>query len=108
MTWWSWILIWTGLSLALVAMVALFAYSYVRKGLGILRQLDALMEKMGAIADDEQAEPLARTRPAILIDRDTLLETRRLHQDRRAERLAVRRGIRLQRGKLLVHRNPIT
>lgn len=107
MTWWSWILIWLGLTLALLGMLALFAVSLFRKGTALLRQLEDLTAKMARLTEYAEAEPVRRAPPAILVPYEQVHRRRDERRELRQERILDRRAARVQRGKLLVHRNPI-
>ncbi|SMH38501.1 hypothetical protein SAMN06295885_1505 [Rathayibacter oskolensis] len=105
MTWWSWILIWLGLALAAVGVLVLFALSYWRKGRVLLRQLDELTAQLDAIQPASDLPVAPRPPSSLFADRD---DVRRAHESRRdscRDRAEDRRSARVERGKLLVHRN---
>jgi hypothetical protein len=107
MPWWSWLLIWTGLVLALLGVLAAFGWILVRKGLRVLRQLEALTGMLATLESEPPTD--AEPRPiAILADRSELLRRYELAGRDRDERRSQRRADRIRRGKLLVKHNPIT
>ncbi|GAA2246200.1 hypothetical protein N1031_16150 [Herbiconiux moechotypicola] len=107
MAWWSWLIIWTVLVLGLLGMLAWLGYRLFVKGRDVLRELDALSRKVGALA--ENAEKLAPEEPTERAIALGYAETARRHEEheaRRAELKQARREARLARGKLLI--NPPT
>lgn len=107
MTWWSWILIWLGLTALLLGVLAFFGLRLFRKGLALLRQIEELTEKMARLTEYAEAEPVRRAPSAILVPYEQVLRRREERRELRQERIHDRRAARVQRGKLLVHRNPI-
>ncbi|QHC58603.1 hypothetical protein [Rathayibacter sp. VKM Ac-2760] len=107
MTWWSWILIWLGLALAALAVLVLFGLSYWRKGRLLLGRLEEVTAKLDALQLPEaETEPAATRAPSSLFaDRDQVRRTHESRRDARRERTEDRRSIRVERGRLLVHRN---
>lgn len=103
MTWWSWILIWLGLVLAALGMLVLFALSYWRKGVRILRQLEEVTAQLDALAPEEAV--LSRPPSSLFADRDAVRRARENRRDARRDRIDLTRAARIERGKLLVHRN---
>lgn len=102
MPWWSWVLIWAGLVLAMLGMFAFFGWRLFRKAVGAMDELGRLMAKtemLGALAD-ELGEPVRI--PAILRDGAEVRAEHRRLADERANRVQVRRDNRLARGRLLV------
>ena len=98
--WWGWLLIWTGLVLALLAVVALLGWRLVKRFLALLDDFFALTEKM-AILDGVTADAEARPMNAILRDGDEVRATSGARFARRADRKHARRQARIQRGKML-------
>lgn len=109
MPWWSWILIWTGLVLVLLGVLALCAWWLFgkAKALGVeLERLNELLAEFEARADAlvAAAEP---STSAILRGRDAVAAERRSLRrviDRRKDE---RRAARLERGKLLTTADPM-
>lgn len=105
MTWWSWILIWLGLALAALAVLVLFALSYWRKGKVLLRQLDEVTAKLDALQPETAEEAPPRPPSSLFADRDAVRRSRESRRDARRDRIDATRAARIERGKLLVHRN---
>lgn len=97
--WWGWIAIWGGLVLALVAMLALFAWWLFRKALRLLDDVGELAGRAEILAIDDAV--LDKPTIAVLADlRDIRAreDARRAHRttrrrDRRENRLARARRI---------------
>jgi hypothetical protein len=104
-TWWSWILIWAALAIAALAVLALFLLSYWRKGRALLAQLEELTEKLDGIQPDGGAPVVARPPSSLFADRDAVRRAHESRRDSRRDRTEDRRSARVERGKLLVHRN---
>jgi hypothetical protein len=98
--WWGWLLIWTGLVLALLAVVGLLGWRLVKRFLALLSDFFALTEKV-AILDAVTTDGEARPVNAILRDTDEVRATSRARFARRADRKHARRQARIQRGKML-------
>ena len=98
--WWGWLLIWTGLVLALIAVVALLGWRLVKRFLALLDDFFALTEKI-AILDGVATDGEARPMNAILRDGDEVRATSGARFARRADRKHARRQARIQRGKML-------
>jgi hypothetical protein len=62
MPWWGWLVIWTGLTLALLTVLALFAVLLFGKVRAIATELERLaslamiLDRAGAVLDDQRAE----------------------------------------------------
>ena len=105
MTWWSWILIWLALVLAAIGVLVLFGLSYWRKGLALLRQLDEVTAKLDALQPEGAEQAPTRPPSSLFADRDAVRRAREGRRDARRDRIDDRRSARIERGKLLVHRN---
>lgn len=105
MTWWSWILIWLGLALAAIAVLVLFGLSYWRKGKVLLRQLDEVTAKLDALQPASPEESAPRPPSSLFADRDAVRRAHESRRDARRDRIDVRRSARIERGRILVHRN---
>lgn len=106
MPWWSWILIWGVLVLALLGMLAWLGYRLFTKAGRVLAALGDLADMTSIL--ESRAEDLtpARFRPAVLENRAQWVRVRGQHQADRERRKNIRREIRLRRGKLLVKADP--
>jgi hypothetical protein len=60
--WWGWVLIWAGLVVALLAMVALFAWRLFRRFLGVLDDFFVLTEKTAVLDGVDQTHEPRRFR----------------------------------------------
>lgn len=107
MPWWSWLVIWVVLVLALLGMLALLGYRLFVKAMGTMRALGELAEKTEVLStrfDDDAGEPVFR--PAAL---GPAREYAQRWEDRRARSATIRhtrREERVRRGKLLVSADP--
>ena len=101
MAWWSWLIIWTCLVLALIAVLAVSAWRLFRKAVSVFDELGTLAEKTALLDaavtefDDQQAEL------AILQTLSEVRARRRLVRDAAATRRDVRRSARVARGRAL-------
>ena len=101
MPWWSWILIWFGLFLLLVSVMALCGWRLFQKLMVTLRELEklaAVAEVLQRVVDDAPEEPF---RSAISQDFAAVHARRETQRENRAERVESRRNNRVNRGKLL-------
>ena len=98
--WWGWLLIWTGLVIALLAMVALFAWRLVRRFFRVLENFFGLTDKL-SILDGVEAPDGERPLNAVLEDSAVVRERFGRRMQRRADRKAVRRQARIQRAKMI-------
>ncbi|TFD73030.1 hypothetical protein [Cryobacterium fucosi] len=103
MPWWSWILLWAGLVLALLGMLAWFGYALFRKAVRTMEALEGLADQFAGLELDPQLPPLRPFRPAVFeetADVRLALEQgsaeRRHRRQLRWDRLVVR-------GKLMQH-----
>ena len=100
MPWWSWVLIWFGLFLALLGMFAIFAWHLFKKLMVAFREL----EKLALAADVLQpraAEEPVRFRSSLFQDFGEVHARREAEREKRAEKVDNRRNNRLNRAKLL-------
>lgn len=105
MTWWSWIVIWLGLVLGAVAMLVLFAVSYWRRGTALLGQISEVTEMLEALSPGSTDPAPPRSPSSLFVDRDAVRRIHEVRRDSRRDRIDGRRSARVERGKLLVHRN---
>ncbi|MBN9241052.1 MAG: hypothetical protein BGO97_15170 [Micrococcales bacterium 70-64] len=80
--WWGWILIWSGLVIALLAMLALFAWWLFRKAMRVLDDLGELADSTEVFDRVDESE-LPKQTLAVLAD---LREVRAREDARRAHR----------------------
>jgi hypothetical protein len=102
MPWWSWVVIWVVLVLALLGMLAFFGWWLFKKGMVAFAAMSDLAAKLEVLdAASEAVSPWHFT-PAMLRRRADVEEAHRTLADLRADRKQLRRDRRLARGKLLV------
>ncbi|MET4782536.1 hypothetical protein [Glaciihabitans sp. UYNi722] len=101
MPWWSWVIIWVGLSLAMLAMLGLMAWRLFKKLLGVFRELESLTEKAelldaaSEVLDDQQFER------SILLKKSEVVARREYVRARSAERKENRHVARLDRARVI-------
>lgn len=107
MPWWSWVIIWVVLVLALLGMLAWLGYRLFVKLMAAFNALGELTDKADALSrrfgDDETEPPL---HPAVL---GPVREYAQSWEERRARNATIRhtrREARIRRGKLLVSADP--
>lgn len=100
MPWWSWLFIWTGLALTLLAVLGWFAITLYRKSLGTLRALAALSDQVSAVDLGRVPESVLFT-PAVFSDSAVLSQNVEQRRGDRAHRRQLRRDARILRGKLM-------
>lgn len=106
MPWWSWLLIWLGLSLALLAMLAFFGYRLFVKAMTTLQALGDLTDKTELLSSqfNDDSEPVFH--PAVF---GPVREYAQNWEQRRARNATIRhtrREARIRRGRLLVSADP--
>jgi hypothetical protein len=101
MPWWSWVIIWAALALALLAMLAFMAFRLFRKGIALLDELGNLASKMELL--ESEADELGRQREQLAILAGTQYTRERRARVRAAamERRAARHDARIARAKAL-------
>ncbi|KQW05756.1 hypothetical protein ASC66_12400 [Leifsonia sp. Root4] len=102
MPWWSWWLIWGGLILGLLGMLAYFAVVLFRKTMAAAEELSALGDALSVL--DAQLDDLApgRTPSAVFQPSAELAVVVQQNRVVRAEKRQSNRDKRIARGKLLV------
>lgn len=101
MPWWSWLVIWGALVVALLALLAWQGIRLFRKFMGAMHALGELAEKSSVL--EQRAETLGehRFRAAAFQDAARLAYERRQDAARRADRRQAHREARVQRGRLI-------
>ncbi|MBC7441392.1 MAG: hypothetical protein H7311_02505 [Ramlibacter sp.] len=107
MPWWSWVLIWVGLVLGLLATLGWFGFRLFRKLMATAEALREIGGQMTRLRLDQNPPEQARFRPAIVQNRDELQLAVELLRDEREHRRQTRRDSLIARGKLLQN-NPLT
>lgn len=101
MPWWSWIVIWVVLVLALVGMLAFMAFRLFRKGVAVLGELDTLASKMELLdRQDDELETSGR-QLAILAGAAEMRARRAVVREAAMTRKADRHDARIARAKAL-------
>jgi hypothetical protein len=107
MPWWSWLVIWVVLVLALLGMLVWLGYRLFVKLMAALRALGELTDKAGMLSarfDGETADPPFH--PAALGPVREYAEEWQARRARSATIRHTRRQARIRRGKLLVSADP--
>lgn len=107
MPWWSWVLIWTGLVLGLLAMLAWFGFALFKKVRATLSALTDLSDLVSDVTQGQETPAPDRFRPAIFTDLADLYSALELVQHDRAQHRQRRRDSLIARGKLVTTR-PMT
>ena len=102
MPWWSWLIIWTCLGLALIGVLVLSGVRLFQKVMALFSDLDMLAQK----ADRLDVAPLnpaeIREEIALLRKFSAVYERRRLTREAAHERRAARHDVRLTRARALI------
>ncbi len=106
MPWWSWLVIWGVLVLALLGMLALFAFRLFRKLMAAAAEVSALADKAQALSQRADELRDAPFEAAVFQDADQLRAEREQALADRAVARQARRDARVRRGKLLVNADP--
>lgn len=108
MPWWSWVLIWAGLVVLLLVVLALAALRVFRKASAAMAELDRLERIREEYAPQaERLVPEFRARASALVrDYDRVVAERDLHIAERDERRELRREARLARARRLIRADP--
>ena len=95
--WWSWLIIWSLLVIALLAVLAVSAWILFRKGIGVLDAAAQLADTTAVLEAEERA--LTPPQRAILADLRAIRNREAARRFRRAERRRVRHEHRLVRAR---------
>jgi hypothetical protein len=101
MQWWAWVLIWVGLVLLLLAMLAAcgwMLFGKVKLAFAALSELMAKTEALAAASEAIAPEPFT---PSVVRPFAEVSEEHRVHSERSSARRESRREARLARGKML-------
>jgi hypothetical protein len=101
MPWWSWILIWGGLVLALIGMFVFLGWRLFRKATAALRELSRLADKTALLSAGADGLTDHSFTPAVLREHSDVVANHRRVADARASRREARRVKRFTRGRLL-------
>ncbi|GAA1209546.1 hypothetical protein [Rhodoglobus aureus] len=104
--WWGWLLIWVGLVLALLVVLAFLAYRLFRKAISLMHELSAVVDKT-SVLDADTAE-LSQPQIAVLAE---MSDIRARHESQRRRRLDLklaRHERRIERAKRITKRDAST
>jgi hypothetical protein len=101
MHWWSWIVIWFFLALALVGTLVFFGWRLFRKGVAVIEELERLTDKIDLLQRNVDELSVEAPRNAILDGYSAVADRRDRERDRRATMRQLRRDARLARGRLI-------
>lgn len=105
-SWWGWLLLWVGLVVALLVILALLAYVLFRKAIALMNELSAVVDKT-AVLDVETAE-LSRPQIAVLAEMREIRAQHEYRQSRRADLKRERHERRIARAKRITKRDAST
>lgn len=100
MPWWTWVIIWVGLVLALIAVLVLGAIWLWRKFWALMDDLGTLADTTSAF-DQVESDPPVRSVPAVLRAIDEVRHDRAVRVARKTERTRLRRVRRLERARAI-------
>jgi flagellar biosynthesis/type III secretory pathway M-ring protein FliF/YscJ len=106
MPWWSWVVIWVVLVLALLGMLTLFGFRLFRKLTAALDELGKLADKTDLLHQRSEELREERFQPAVFADASALRAARDQDLADRERRRQARRDSLVKRGKLLVRADP--
>lgn len=109
MPWWSWVLIWTGLVVLLLAVLIVGALYLWRKLRAATAELERLSELESEFADlvAQRVPEYTPRRLALLRDRDEVRAERELAVEAADDRRSARRERKLARARALTHADPM-
>ncbi|MEV8254097.1 hypothetical protein AB0O95_09060 [Rhodoglobus sp. NPDC076762] len=101
--WWGWLLIWVGLVLALLIMLAVMAWVLFRKAMVLVKDLSDVVDKTAIL--DVESERISKPHIAILAEMAEIRDRHDAQRRRRLELRDARRARRLERGKRITKRD---
>ncbi len=107
MPWWSWLVIWVGLTVGVLGMLGVVAWRLFGKATGVLDELDALFAQLDAATANIKEVALEPSENAILVGYAEQAARREALLERRALVKELRREQRILRGKILISANPL-
>jgi hypothetical protein len=102
MPWWSWLVIWACLLLALVGVLAVAAWRLFRKAMAVLAELGTLAQKSELLDAVSDAAEEQRSEIAVLQKYADVQARRRFVREESASRRATRHRRRLDRAKSMI------
>ncbi|KAB1644157.1 hypothetical protein [Gulosibacter chungangensis] len=109
MPWWSWVLIWVGLVVLLLAVLVVGAIWLWRKLNAVLpeiERLDLIQQELAEVAE-QATVPYEPRKSAILRPTRQVLDEREAFVEARDDRREARREEKLERANALIHANPM-
>ena len=106
MPWWSWVVIWVVLVVALLGMLTLFGFRLFRKLMATLDELGRLADKTELLHRRSEELREERFQPAAFADAGALRAAHEQDIADRERRRQARRDSLVKRGKLLVKADP--
>ncbi|MBX3099706.1 MAG: hypothetical protein KF761_09005 [Salinibacterium sp.] len=97
MTWWAWVLIWTGLAVLLLATVTLLLWRLFRKAMTLLDDVGTLAERAEFL--DIEDMPLPAQTIAVLADVRDIRARESARKAHRARRRSERHRVRIARAR---------
>jgi flagellar biosynthesis/type III secretory pathway M-ring protein FliF/YscJ len=104
--WWGWLLIWVGLVLALVLVLAFLAFTLFRKAIALMHELSAVVDKTTAL--DVEFLELSKPQIAVLAEMSEIRAQHEAQQRRRADVKLARHERRIARAKRIITRDAST
>lgn len=100
--WWGWLVIWTCLVLALVAVLAISAVRLVQKGVAVLDELDQLAQKTEILEQAADSAEETSAELAILAGTEQTRRARALVREAALDRKAARHDGRISRARRII------
>ncbi|MCU1514321.1 MAG: hypothetical protein JWO10_1411 [Microbacteriaceae bacterium] len=101
MPWWAWLVIWGGLSLVLIIVLASIAFVLFRKGFAVVAALGDLASSAEMLERAADVSKQQGVELAILAERNAVLRQREQVRTASATRSAIRHDARIARAKAL-------
>jgi hypothetical protein len=99
MPWWSWIIIWVLLALALIGMFVVSGIRLFRKGVAVFDELEILASKLDVLDAASDAAEESRVQLAILAGSEETRRRRALVREAALDRREARHDARIARGR---------
>jgi len=103
---WGWLVIWTCLALALLAVLAVSVVRLFRKGLSLLDEFEGVAAKTVLLERAADSVEERRTELAIRAGAESLRRSRALIRDASRERKAARRTELIEQAKIITRGDP--
>jgi len=103
--WWGWLAIWACLAVALLAVLATSAVRLFHKGLGVLKEIEVLVEKTELLGQAAEAAEEHRTELAIRAGAEPQRRSRAVIREAALERRVARQRELVERAQEITHRD---